>query len=253
MTIAAEIARLAAVESLCPTAALLAETALPTLARHRVFDSRRPAIDELDAGEEYTPVLSLFTRKSEFPRRGQGQGSVARNGRTMLEVVAELCVSAHDEDGSPYTDAMVGSDPKARIVLSALCAQVRFVLTQGPTGTLFRQIVMAIESIDEEGFAVPELGLRWQRTTMLFDCQIPDDDFSGGAGLPQPAARIAALLPDNSYAKATLANMAAQFVAAAPLPIIDTIAFEVKQAGVSGEMGPAAAIAQPFPEIEEET
>ncbi|MER8556135.1 hypothetical protein NKH37_28945 [Mesorhizobium sp. M1217] len=251
MTIAAEITRLAAVESLCPTPAMLAETALPTLARHRVFDSRRPSIDELDAGEEYTPVLSLFTRKSESPRRGQGQGSVARNGRTMLEVVAELCVSANDEDGSPYTDAMVGSDPKARIVLSALCAQVRYVLTQGPTGALFRQIVMAVESIDEEGFAVPELGLRWQRTTMLFDCQIPDDDFSGGAGLPQPAARIAALLPANSYAKATLDNMAAQFAAAAPLPIIDTIAFEVKQAGLSGEMGPAASIAQPFPEIED--
>ncbi|WP_376704688.1 hypothetical protein RQ479_08055 [Mesorhizobium sp. ISC25] len=253
MTIAAEITRLAAVESLCPTGAMLAGTALPTLARHRVFDSRRPSVDELDAGEEYTPVLSLFTRKSESPRRGQGQGSVATNGRTILEVVAELAVSARDEDGSPFTDAMIGSDPKARIVLSALCAQVRFVLIQGPTGTLFRQVVMAVQSIDEEGFAVPELGLRWQRTTMLFDCQIPDDDFSGGAGLPQPAARIAALLPANSYAKATLDNMAAQFAAAAPLPIIDTFAFEVKQAGLSGEAGLASTIAQPFPEIEEPT
>ncbi|RWI99657.1 hypothetical protein [Mesorhizobium sp.] len=251
MTIAAEITRLAAVESLCPTTALLAETAMPTLARDRVFDSRRPSVDLLDPDKEYTPVLSLFTRRSQSPRRGPGQGSVARNGSTILEVVAELAVAAKDEDGAEFVDAMAGSDPKARIVLSALCAQVRYVLTQGPTGVIFRKSVMAIESIDEEGFAVPELGLRWQRTTMLFDCQIPDDDFSGGAGLPQPAASIAALLPANSYAKATLENMAAQFAATTPLPVIDTIAFEVKQAGVSGQVGTDAAVEPPFPNIED--
>lgn len=249
MTIAAEIARLAAVESLCPTSALRAGDALPTLARDRIFDSRRPSIDALDPDKEYTPVLSLFTRKSESARRGMGQGSVARNGRTVLEVVAELAVSATDEDGSAFADAMAGSDPKARIVLAALCAQVRYVLTAGPTGAIFRQIVMAVDGIEEEGFAVPELGLRWQRTTMLFDCQIPDDDFSGGAGLPQPAGRAAALLPANSYAKATLDNMAAQFASGAPLPAIETIAFAVKQQGVSGQMGKADAVAPPFADI----
>ncbi|RWI99685.1 hypothetical protein [Mesorhizobium sp.] len=251
MTIAAEIARLAAVESLCPTAAILAETPMPTLARDRVFDSRRPSIDLLDPGEEYTPVLSLFTRRSQSPRRGPGQGSVARNGSTILEVVAELAVAARDEDGADFVDAMAGSDPKARIVLSALCAQVRYVLTQGPTGAIFRKIVMAIESIDEEGFAVPELGLRWQRTTMLFECQIPDDEFSPAGGLPMPAASIAALLPENSYARATLDNMAAQFAASAPLPVIDTIAFEVKRNGLSGQVGTAAAVESPFPDIED--
>lgn len=246
MTIAAEIARLAAVESLCPTGA----PTMPTLARDRVFDSRRPGLHLLDADKEYTPVLSLFTRKSESARRGAGQGSVSRNGRTILEVVAELAVASKDEDG-PFVDAMVGSDPKARIVLSALCAQVRFVLTQGPTGMIFRRAVIAIESIDEEGFAVPELGLRWQRTTMLFDCIIPDDEFTPAGGLPLPAAAIAALLPENSYARATLDNMAAQFAAAAVLPVIEEIAFEVKQNGLSGQAGTAAAVAPPFSDIED--
>lgn len=241
MTIAAELVRLAAVESLCPTGA----TAFPTLARERVYDSRRPSLDILDPGREYTPVLALFTRKSESPRRGPGQGSVARNGRTTLEVVAELAVASEDE-GGPFVDAMVGSDPKARIVLAALCAQVRFTLT---TSVLFNRAVLAVEGIDVEGFAVPELGLRWQRTTMLFDCLIPDDDFTPAGGLPQPAAQIAAMLPDGSYAKATLAAMAAQFGASEPLPLIDTFAFETKVNGVSGQAGPAADVSPPFADI----
>ncbi|TJV19685.1 hypothetical protein [Mesorhizobium sp.] len=244
MTIAAELVRLAAVESLSPTGA----SAFPTLARERVFDSRRPLLDMLDAGKEYTPVLSLFTRKSESARRGAGQGSVARNGRTVIEVVAELAVASKDEDG-PFVDAMVGSDPKARIVLAALCAQVRFALTAGPTGTIFRRAVIAVEGIDEEGFAVPELGLRWQRTTMLFDCLIPDDEFTAVGGLPQPAAQIAAMLPDDSYAKATLLSMAAQFGSADPLPVLDTFAFETKVNGVSGQAGPSAAVSPPFADI----
>ncbi|WP_051370676.1 hypothetical protein [Mesorhizobium loti] len=247
MTIAAETTRLAAVESLSPTGA----TAFPTLARERVFDSRRPSLDILAPGKEYTPVLSLFTRRSESPRRGAGQGSVSRNGRTILEVVAELAVASNDEDG-PFVDAMVGSDPTARIVLAALCAQVRFALTIGPTGVIFRKAVIAVESIDEEGFAVPELGLRWQRTTMLFDCLIPDDEFTLAGGLPQPAAGVAAVLPDNSYAKATLLGMAAQFGAAEPLSVLDTFAFETRRNGVSSQAGPSTAVAPPFAEIEDQ-
>lgn len=244
MTIAAEIVRLAAVESLSPAGA----GTFPTLARERVFDSRRPSLDNLEFGKEYTPVLSLFTRKSESARRGAGQGSVSRNGRTILEVVAELAVASKDEDGA-FVDAMVGSDPKARIVLAVLCAQVRFALTAGPTGVIFRKAVIAVESIDEEGFAVPELGLRWQRTTMLFDCLIPDDDFTPAGGLPQPAAGIPAMLPDNSYAKATLLSMAAQFGSADQLPVLDTFAFETKVNGLSGQAGPASIISPPFADI----
>ncbi|PBC09192.1 hypothetical protein [Mesorhizobium sp. WSM3859] len=244
MTIAAEVLRLAAIESLAPTGA----TTFPTLARDRVFDSRRPTVDALDPDKEYTPVLALFTRKSESPRRGGGQGSVARNGRTTLEVVAELAVASRDEDGV-FVDAMVGSDPKARIVLASLCAQVRYVLTLGPSGLVFRKAFIAIEGIDEEGFAVPELGLRWQRNTMLFDCLIPDDEFTPGGGLPQPAAQIAAMLPEGSYASATIAAMAAQFPASEPLPLIDTFAFETKINGLSGQAGPADAVAPPFSDI----
>lgn len=250
--LSAEVMRLAAIEALRPTASLLSNGPWPTLAKHLVFDSRAVAVDDLglDAERRFTPVLSVYTRKSEAARRGPGQGSVTRNGRSVLEVTAELAVSSVDDDGSVFADAMADTDPQARIVLAALCAQVRFVLTMGPTAAIFRRIVMAIDSIDEEGFAVPELGLRWQRTTMLFDCQIPDDEFQPGGGLPQPAGSVAALLPENSYAATTLAAMAEQFAAAEVLPEIETIAFAVKDAGLSGQAGESASVGPPFDEVE---
>lgn len=257
MTIAAELLRLAAIESLAPFPAIGIGEGFPTLAKGRVYDSRRPPIDDMDRDRDFTPVLSLFTRKSESARRGSGQGSVSRNGRAMLEVVAELAIAATDPEPVPggqpgeFVDALASDDPQAKITLATLCAQVRYVLTEGPTGAIFRKACLAIDGLEEEGFAVPELGLRWHRTTMLFDCQIPDDSFQANGGLPQPAASIAAMLPPGSYAAAILARLAGQFGAADPLPKIEAIAFETKQKGVSGQAGSADQIAPPFTDVEE--
>lgn len=235
MSIAAEVLRLTAVEALAPTASLVADNPVfPTLAGRKIFDSRAITLGELDREAAFTPCLSLYTRSSGSKRRGNGQGSVDRNASTVLEVVAELAIGATDEASSePFADAMAGDDPQARIVLAALCAQVRHALTIGATGALFRRICMAIDDIEEEPFAVPHLGLRWQRTTMLFSCQIPDDDFSA-AGLPQPAGLVASLLPDTSYARAKIDQMAVQFVAPAPLPTIETIQFALTEDGIGG-------------------
>lgn len=251
MTIAAEMARLAAIECLAPTAALVAGSGFPTLAGARVFDSRAVALTDLDRREPYTAVLSLYTRKSESARRGPGQGSVSRNGRTILEIVVELAIAARDESGEEFADALADDDPEARIVLSALCAQVRYQLTEGLGGALFRKAVIAVDGIEFEPYAVPQLGLRWQRTTMLLDCQIPDDSFRVSGGLPEPAASIAALLPTGCYAAGILSRLASQFGAAAPLPRIETIAFETKQRGVSGQAGAADQVGPPFADVEE--
>lgn len=256
MTIAAEMLRLTAIESLSPLQAITAGSGFPTLAKGRVYDSRRPPISDMDRDRDFTPVLALFTRKSEAARRGIGQGSVSRNGRTILEVVAELAVAATDPEPIPgqpgeFVDALASDDPQARIILATLCAQVRYCLTEGPTGAIFRKACMAVDGIEEEAFAVPELGLRWHRTTMLFDCQIPDDSFQPTGGLPAPAAAITALLPAGSYAAVMLQKLASQFAAAAPLPRIETIAFETKQKGASGQAGVADQVAPPFADVEE--
>ncbi len=255
MTIAAELLRLAAIESLAPFPAIGTGEGFPTLAKGRVYDSRRPPIDDMDRDRDFTPVLSLFTRKSESARRGLGQGSVSRSGRALLEVVAELAIAASDPEpgGQPgeFVDALASDDPQAKITLATLCAQVRYVLTQGPTGAIFRKACIAVDGLEEEGFAVPELGLRWHRTTMLFDCQIPDDEFQANGGLPQPAASIAAMLPSGSYAAAIFARLAGQFEAADPLSKIEAIAFETKQKGLSGQAGAADQVGPPFANVED--
>lgn len=248
MTIAAEVARLAAVECLAPTAALLAETGFPTLAAGRVFDSRAAAVADLRP-DGYLPSLALYTRKAESARRGSGQGSASRFGRTQIEIVAELSVIQEDENGA-YADALLaGTDPQARIQLAALCAQVRHLLLDASGGMLFRRAVMAVEGIDFEPFAVPELGLRWHRTVMVWDCLIPDDDWGSHGGLPQPASALINQFPAESEARATLLSLAAGFAALPVLPVLETIAFAVQPAGASGQAGPADTIGPPFADV----
>lgn len=247
MTIMAEFARLAAIECLAPTANIHSGTGFPTMAGASVYDSRRIASGELSANP-FTPSLSLYTRSASSARRGPGQGSVERFSRTVLEIVAELSISAADESGV-FTDALADDDPAARLVLAALCGQVRSLLTARPGGSLFRKMVMSIDGIDYEPFAVPQLGLRWQRTTMLFECAIPDDDYSAG-GFPQPALALSALFPAQSYAAGEIARLTDGFPADPAFPALETIAFAVKQTGVSGQAGPANSIAPPFTEPE---
>ncbi|MER9278726.1 hypothetical protein [Mesorhizobium sp. M0522] len=249
MTISAEMARLVAIECLAPTAAILAGRGFPTLAGGNFFDSRRISVGELSI-ERFTPAVSIYTRKAESPRRGLGQGSVERFARTALEIVAELAIGASDESGD-FTDALAEDDVTARLTLAALCGQIVQTLTASPAGALFRKAVIAIDGIDFEPHAIPQLNLRWQRTTMLFDCQIPGDDFTVGGQLPEPSATLAALLPAGSYAAGILADLSSRFAASPTYPAIQTIAFEVKRNGVSGEMGTTAAVAPPFADIED--
>lgn len=209
--LSAEAMRLAAVEVLCPTASLTSGV-FPTLAGSAVLDSRAVALQDLDESRVYTPVLALHTRSSEAALRGQGAAVDDTDAHAILEVVAELAVVAQDESGGAYADAMAGGDADARLVLAALAAQVRWLLTQAEAGRLFRRVVKAVERIDEETFGVPELGIRWQRVTLRFHCHISDDDFSDAPGLPEPLATIAAALPANSYAKAKLERLATHFL-----------------------------------------
>lgn len=247
MTIAAEMARLTGIESLAPTASIASGTGFPTLAGRNIFDSRRISISELSP-ESFTPAVSLYTRKAESPRRGLGQGSVERFGRTTLEIVAELAIRASDEGGE-YTDAMPDDDVSARLILAALCAQIVQTLTASPGGLLFRKAVIAVEGIDYEPHAIPHLNLRWQRTTMLLDCLIPGDDFTVGGQLPEPSATIAGLLPVGSYAAGILGALGARFAGQPSYPALERIAFEVKPSGVSGQMGKADAVAPLFADI----
>jgi hypothetical protein len=208
--LSSEALRLTAVEALCPTAAAMSGEGFPTLAKARVFDSRAAALEDLDrdAPEGYTPVLSLYTPEAGFSLRGPAAAVDDTIADAALDIVAELAVAANDDDGT-FVDAIAATDPQARIVLAALCSQVRYVLEYSESGSLWRHIVRDVK-YEEQTFAVPELGLRWQRVRMRFHCGIRDDDFSA-PGLPEPLATVFARLPAQSYAKATLSALVAHF------------------------------------------
>ncbi|WP_283196602.1 hypothetical protein [Rhizobium sp. BT04] len=211
--LSAEALRLAAIEILCPTAAAIAGEGFPTLAGRAVFDSRAAPLEDLDRKAPYTPVLSLYTPESGFALRAEAASADDTVADAVLDVVAELAVVNQDDDGE-FADAMAATDPEARLVLAALCAQVRYLLDRSQSGGLWRGLVSHIIKVELQTFAVPHLGLRWQRVTMRFHCGIRDDDFDmEDGGLPQPIRRLYEALPAQSYAKEKLGALAAYFVA----------------------------------------
>lgn len=232
--LAAAALRLAAIEALAPTAALVAGTGYPTLAGRAVFDSQAPSVNDLDDAKAWTPTLAVYSRSARAQRRGDAAALDDTEATATLEIVAELSVLAKDEDGI-YVDAAAGSDADARMVLEALLAQVRRVLMHAPEGAVFRGLTRGIDRIDYEPFAVPELGLRWQRITMVIAVALRDDCLTDAAGLPEPLASLAAKLPAGSYAKARLAFLADQFAAVTRQPL-KTVTFENPDTGDGGSV-----------------
>lgn len=233
--LAAEALRLAAIEVLCPTAAVLAGEGFPTLAGSRVFDSRAAALEDLDrhAPNDYTPVLSLYTPENGFALRANAAAADDTVADAVLDIVAELAVATNDGDGM-IADAMAATDPEARLVLAALCSQVRYALDYSVAGRLWRALVNHIIRWEEQTFGVPELGLRWQRVKIRIHCEIRDDDFTD-AGLPEPIAGLYAKLPPQSYAKAKLSALASHFSPDA-LPPLESVTI------VAGTNSPGAQV-----------
>ena len=242
MILSAEAARLAAIEVLRPTSAV---AGFPTLAGPRVFDSRAAALNDLDdepyGKPDYTPVLALYTRSSDAGSRGDATDIGDNACTTVLEIVGELAVIASDSEGD-YLDAMAGDDPEARLVLAALMAQVRHALLYSEAGVLVRRVAMKCMRIEAETHAVPELGLRFQRMFMRVTLQLPDDEFSDAGGLSGPIKRLYDALPEQSYAKTKLTDLAGHLAGHTRVPL----------AGIDFET-PAAPGADPIATFSTET
>lgn len=234
--LAAEAARLAAIEVLCPTSAIASGTGFPTLAAGRVYDSRAVPLQDLLPGRPYTPVLSLYSIESGSRLRSEISDANDRDADAIFDVVAELSVGMQDEDGG-FADAIVADDPQARMVLAALTSQVRYLLEHAPSGSLFRRVVRAITNVEVKTFAAPELGLRWQRQTIRMHCDIRDDDFDVPDGeLPEPCRTLFNLLPEQSYAREKLAELSA-FFALHAMPALESARIETAP-GVTAEVFP---------------
>lgn len=210
--LAAEAMRLAAVEALRPTPSIAGNGPWPTLAGALVFDSRAVAIDDLglSGSRKFTPVLSVYTEGVRVERMGDIAPSHYGVATVDLVIEAELAVRDSDDDG-PFVDA-AQTDPEGKLMLGALCAQVRKRLVFDPQGIDFRSgLVAAVHSFRIEPASMPQLGLRYLRSTMTFTLQIADDEYGDDAGLPEPIARLLQRLPANSYSRDRLAALAAAF------------------------------------------
>lgn len=220
--LAAEALRLAAIEVLRPTAAVEAGTGFPTLAGLNVLDSREVAVEDIDRSKPYTPILVLHTTEAGLALRGPLASAGDVNADAVLDVVAELAVV--ERDAQSEFAFVAETDPESRLVLAALCAQVRYLLEQSQAGVMWRRLVRRIVNIEYQSFSAPDVGLRLQRTTMRFHCEIRDDNFEV-AGLPEPLASVYAQLPAQSYAKAKLAALASHFSPDA-LPSLERISVD---------------------------
>lgn len=106
--LAAEALRLAAVEALCPYAAIQADDGYPTLARHRVYDSRAATLHDLDTAAPYTPVLGLYTPSANSRLRGAASAAWDREATAMLDIIGELAVKAVETFHDPPSRATCG-------------------------------------------------------------------------------------------------------------------------------------------------
>ncbi|MBD9390132.1 hypothetical protein IB237_23305 [Agrobacterium sp. AGB01] len=213
--LSAEALRLTLIEVLLPTGVATSGAAYPTLAAGRVYDSRPAPVEDLDRADDTAlPCLSLFTTSSGVNLRGDASSNWDTIAYTEIEIVAELMVKVQDDDGG-FADA-AETDPEGRMILAALCSQVRRLIEVSP---LVRKIVRKIEDLDEPTFAVPELGLRYHRIMMKYRFSIKDDVFSQAGGLPEPCASVLAALPEQSYAREKLEALALQFPAQTMTPL----------------------------------
>lgn len=227
--LSATAVRLAAIEVLCPTVMRENGTGFPTLAQHRVFDSRQVAFQDIDLSKAFTPVLVLHTAESSAALRGAAAGADDRDGTTVLDIVAEIAV-AGDDEGDSEVYVRSEDDPQARLVLEALTAQVLYLLEHAPSGRLFRKYARSISSIEIRTYGSPELGVRFLRNTIRLRIDIPDDDFDVPNGsLPEPCRSLHMELPDGSYAKEKLDELAAFFVMQS-LP-------DLQNAGITTDLG----------------
>ncbi len=231
-----EALRLVSIEVLRPTASLDTGN-FPTVAGRLVLDSREIAIQDIATDRPYTPVLSLHSSTATLKPRGEPAGFDDVEHEAVLDIIAELAVVAGDGSGS-YVDALAGTDPKARLVLAALCSKVRFLLERSSSGEPWRKLVKRVVSVEEIPFAIPDLGLRYQRMTLRYTVELAADVFSiDEGGLPEPIRSVFQGLPAESYAKEKLAELAGYFTAET-LEQLDEIAGTVTGPGnVSLEVG----------------
>lgn len=224
--LAPEALRLVTIEVLRPTAAVEADDGYPTVARGHVYDSREIPVQDIDRDRRYTPVISVHSNEARITPRGEASSLTDVQHQAVLDIVVELAIVSSDEGGE-FVDCIAGTDPEAKLVLGALCSKIRFLLERSQDGAMpayWRRLVKRVVSLEAIPFAVPDIGIRFQRVTLRYTVELMADVYDlSEDGLPQPLRGVYEALPAGSYARRKLAELAGYFKAEDPPGAIEGI------------------------------
>ncbi|MDQ2080480.1 hypothetical protein RA307_09835 [Xanthobacteraceae bacterium Astr-EGSB] len=253
MSLARAALRIATLEALRPTAAIVSDThpaggPWPTLAGARVYDSRIDPVDDLAASER-RPVIVIYTDEDNSDPAQKAGGPPYKR---IVDLVVELSVIALGLVGEGEEEAyVVGTaytDAELEIELDLLEAQARFALHYGPTGAIWRKLtgrkVIDIHSLPHR---TSEEGDRLALRTVRIKLVIPDDCYdpapsgseAGNDRLPEPLRGVIIALAATSYG-AKLAQGIAPAVPAMPAAVsLDAVALRLDVADPQGQPGGA--------------
>ena len=205
MSLSRTALRLATMEALAPSAAVLANTGpWPTLATKYVYDSAIDPIEDLQPTER-RPIAVIYTEDDA------GEGGQKAGGppfKRIVDLVIELSVAVMLPDGDVFVAGLPITDGELESSLDLFEGQVLFALMIGPTGMLWRSLTARRVS---ETHSVPkrtgEEGIRLAMRTLRLKTQIPDDVYPaapesapvGNDALPEPLKTVIAALAAGSY------------------------------------------------------
>lgn len=228
MSLARTALRLAAIEALRPSTSSPRPGfpdggPWPTIARHRVYDAKIDAIDDLVLG---APAAVVAVYADDDESRSYQKGPPFER---YVELCFELSVAQLMENPdapASYEPAVPVTDAESEASLDLLETSIRFALMYGPTGALFRKASgNRIMSVTSKPTRSGEEAIRLAMRNIVMRVQIEDDCFdlapnnaaTGLDRLPQPFRSVVAALPDSAYGRAVAAGLA-EFAPTAPVP-----------------------------------
>jgi hypothetical protein len=225
--------RLAAVEALCPAAALPAGP-FPTVAGPRVYDSRIDLIQANESPEalaaalaaiENKPLVSVYTEEQRTEPYGTVKYSASENVVTLV-IEAMIAASGVTEvtlpDGTTQEVGTIEAPVTSReheALLDVLEGQVRFLLSArrnempAPSAELYRKVAMEVRSIESQPLRAADRTLRLAARTIKFEVKIPGESWpsptaTGLDRFPEPLAMVAKALPAGSSGAALVTSLA---------------------------------------------
>jgi hypothetical protein len=211
--------RLAALESLRPTAMLNSQGPWPTLAADRVFDSRLDPIEDLTR-DQHKACIVVYT-EGDLGYAGQRRGGPPfRREVDLIFEISQIAAAPSDANPAVYVAGVPQTDAELEAELDRIESEIYFALMWATNGvtvpfgsnrtTLFRALTgRMVTDPRSMPHRTSEEGVRLAMRTVTWKVQTPDDDFEGAPveallgldRLPEPLKKVVKALATTAYGK----------------------------------------------------